>query len=70
MTQRETVQAIRALGLSVSVCEGEYRVALKLASSAECEMSAYYTFHRDDALATARAMVAGRTRNPAISEGR
>lgn len=54
MTQRQTMDAIRALGLSVRRTEhGEYRVNFKSGT----EGTAYYTTDAEDALGTARAML-------------
>jgi hypothetical protein len=56
-TQKATVAAIRAMELSCSVRDGEYRVAFKDGSPASREASAYYTNDREDAFYTAVKMV-------------
>jgi len=53
MRQKDAFAAIRALGLTISKCNGEYRVAFPGPGN---EASAYYTNDLQDALNTARAM--------------
>lgn len=64
-TQSQTTAAIRALGLTVNVSDGEYRVAVPAALCAgetraerleRQEAGCYYTTDAEDALATAKAM--------------
>lgn len=51
MTQKATIKAIRALGLTCTrTAYGEYRINLRKGT----EATAYYTDDADDALATAR----------------
>jgi hypothetical protein len=52
MTKQQMIDAVRALGCSVQVLDGEIRVNLRGGS----ESTAYYTNDRDDAVATAKAM--------------
>lgn len=53
MNQKQTLSAIRALGLTAArTAAGEYRI------TPGGEASAYYTTDADDALATARAFAA------------
>jgi hypothetical protein len=52
MTVQETKQAIRALGLSVSRIDGEWRINIPNGT----EGTSYYTENNDDALCTAQAM--------------
>ena len=56
MTQEALYKAIRDMGLSIRIDNGEYRIADR-GRQAETESGAYYTNDRDDALATARCMV-------------
>ncbi len=60
MTDSQLFAAVRALGLSIRKSEGEYRIAFKQSEAgttgAQIEASAYYTYCRTDALATARRM--------------
>jgi len=56
MTQEALFKAIRDMGLSITIDDGEYRIAYR-GRVADTESSAYYTGDRDDALATARCMV-------------
>jgi hypothetical protein len=57
MTQHETMQAIRKLGLTCGrTAYGEYRVNLRLADGGS-EATAYYTDDAEDALATACYML-------------
>jgi hypothetical protein len=58
MNVQQTRQAIRALGLSVVRVDGEWRINLPNGK----EATAYYTSCNEDALGTARAMVAQQTR--------
>lgn len=63
MTIRQTLHAIRSMGLSARWnCETrEYRVALKaLDSGKTIEESAYYTPDGEDAIGTAKAMLTWR----------
>jgi hypothetical protein len=53
MTQTATIKAIRALGLTCRVEDGEFRVNYRH----DREATAHYTTDCDDALGTARAMV-------------
>lgn len=54
LTQKDLFKLVRELGLSIKKTEyGEYRINYKDRG----EASAYYTDDRDDALATARAMI-------------
>lgn len=53
-TQKETMQAIRELGLSCTINDGEFRVAYRIPHN---EASAYYTDDAEDAIGTAKAMV-------------
>lgn len=50
LTQNETIKAIRDLGLSCTVVDGEFRVNERKGT----EATAYYTIAREDALDTAR----------------
>jgi hypothetical protein len=50
MTQKELFAAVRALGLSITVLNGEYRINFRGGR----EATAYYTNDREDALATAK----------------
>lgn len=52
VTQKAAIFAIRAMGLSVRVDAGEYRVNYRNGT----EASAYYTDDAEDAVATARSM--------------
>lgn len=54
MNVKQTRAAIRALGLSATRTDGEWRVAF----SFDNEATAYYTTDNDDALRTAAAMAA------------
>lgn len=56
MTQNQTLAAIRALGLTARVTDGEYRVTHRGVTPERAEAVAYYTTDRVDALGTARAM--------------
>jgi hypothetical protein len=64
ITQKQLFAQVRALGLTIRCCDGEYRITHTLgrwrdaAWRAHQENTAYYTTDRDDALATARAMAA------------
>lgn len=54
--QKQTLKAIRQLGMSVSIRDGEYRITYPGLSRDRAEAVAYYTSDRHDALNTARAM--------------
>jgi hypothetical protein len=58
MTVVETMKAIRALGLTVRRSDGEWNINYRGGRPA----TAYFTTDNDDALAIARAMIAGRER--------
>jgi len=61
ITQKELFAAVRALGLAITVQDGEYRITLRAdvqPDSARREAVACYTDDREDALATARALAA------------
>ena len=64
-TQAQAKAAIKALGMSVTVTDGEYRVTFpasrytgldKRTVESNREASAYYTDDADDAIGTAQAM--------------
>lgn len=70
MTNYDTVQAIKALGLIARYSIGEFRVSFPVAhymakgdtlttARLKAESTAYYTDCADDALGTARAMLEG-----------
>jgi hypothetical protein len=59
MTQKQLIQAVRALGLVCRVTDGEYRISFPVSQAVtadRAEASAYYTDDRQDALNTAQAM--------------
>ena len=57
-TQAETFRAIRALGLTAGLRDGEWRVSYPLwaVGKVQAEAIAYYTNDRQDAIETARFM--------------
>jgi hypothetical protein len=59
MTQTQTIKAIRALGLTCTVTDGEFRVDYM--THRESDGTAHYTTDREDALGTAQAMVRANT---------
>lgn len=56
-TQKATLAAIRAMGLSANVRDGEYRVTDPELPRDRQEAIAYYTTDREDAFYTAVKMV-------------
>ncbi len=58
MTQNQTLAAIRALGLSARVEDGEFRIAHRGLDADRTEATACYTDDREDAIGTAKAMIA------------
>lgn len=56
-TQKQAVSTIRAMGMSVKVVDGEYRVNYP----AGAESTAYYTPYPDDAIGTAKVMARSKT---------
>ncbi len=74
MKQREALAAIRALGMTATVQEGEWRVAFPLhhyaaawksraMQQARQEAECTYEYAADDAVSTARAMKGGDVRD-------
>lgn len=57
MTQTETIKAIRAMGLTCTVRDREYRITFPGLSRDRAEAIAYYTDDRQDAVITARVMI-------------
>ena len=67
MTVKQTLAAIRALGMVATHVDGEYRVTfykVTMPSADRREAVAYYTDHGLDALMTAQAMQLHQERNP------
>lgn len=71
MSVKTTLAAIKALGMSARHVDGEYRVSMPIATLGQCwpsysrallveaaENGAYYTNDADDAIGTAKAMLA------------
>lgn len=56
-TQKQVISAIRGLGLSVRVSDGEYRINYP----GGAESTAYYTSEASDAVGTARVMARSKT---------
>jgi hypothetical protein len=53
MTDKELYTKVRAIGMKITKCDGEYRVNFRNGK----EATAYYTTAKDDALLTAEAMM-------------
>lgn len=56
MTNIQTFRAIRALGMAVSLKNGEWRIDYKIGDSRRSSDSCYYTDDKMDALQTAEVM--------------
>jgi hypothetical protein len=70
MTQAQAKAILRSLGFTMSVCDGEFRVAPMEGTTSQKEARACYTDDLDDAVGTARQEVARAMRDAACEAHR